>query len=83
MIKGLPRPAIAGSARPAPASANLRINGIGLISLFIGENAGDHHPPLNFQWERARGNRRSGSRTLGRRQCITQGKCLLAQSCFW
>ena len=38
MISGLPRPAMAGSARRAPASASLRISGTGLISLFIGEN---------------------------------------------
>ncbi len=37
MISGLPRPAIAGSASCAPASASLRISGIGLISVFIGE----------------------------------------------
>ena len=36
MISGLPRPAIAGSASCAPASASLRISGSGLISLFIG-----------------------------------------------
>ena len=36
MISGWPRPAIAGSASCAPASASLRISGSGLISLFIG-----------------------------------------------
>ena len=36
MISGLPRPAIAGSASCAPASASLRISGSGLISLFSG-----------------------------------------------
>ena len=36
MISGLPRPAIAGSASCAPASASLRISGSGLISVFIG-----------------------------------------------
>ena len=36
MVSGLPRPAIAGSASCAPASASLRISGMGLISLFSG-----------------------------------------------
>ncbi len=36
MISGLPRPAIAGSASCAPASASLRNSGSGLISVFIG-----------------------------------------------
>ncbi len=36
MMSGLPRPAIAGSAKAAPASASLRISGSGLISVFIG-----------------------------------------------
>jgi hypothetical protein len=36
MVSGSPRPATTGSAKAAPASANLRINGSGLISLFIG-----------------------------------------------
>ena len=36
MVSGLPRPATAGSASWAPASASLRISGIGLISLFKG-----------------------------------------------
>src|SRR5215510_2605128 len=38
MINGLPRPAIAGKASPAPSWAALRIKGRGLISVFIGEN---------------------------------------------
>ncbi len=37
MISGWPRPAIAGSASCAPASASLRISGSGLISVFIGK----------------------------------------------
>ena len=37
MISGLPRPAITGSARlRARIAQNLRISGIGLISVFIG-----------------------------------------------
>ena len=34
MISGYPRPAMAGSARLAPASASLRSSGMGLISDF-------------------------------------------------
>ncbi len=37
MISGLPRPPTTGSASCAPASARLRISGIGLISVFSGE----------------------------------------------
>ena len=37
MISGLPRPAIAGSARLRAGIASLRSSGIGLISVFIGE----------------------------------------------
>ncbi len=36
MISGLPRPAIAGSASRAPASASFCISGSGLISLLSG-----------------------------------------------
>ena len=36
MVSGCPRPATAGSASCAPASASLRISGMGLISLFSG-----------------------------------------------
>jgi len=38
MINGLPRPAMTGNASRAPLCASFRINGTGLISLFIGEN---------------------------------------------
>src|SRR5262249_39413563 len=48
MVKGLPRPAIAGSASLAPASAKRRINGIGLISVFIGENPETTMPGSTF-----------------------------------
>src|SRR5262249_51729019 len=48
IVKGLPRPAIVGSARFAPASARRRINGIGLISLFIGEKPETTVPESTF-----------------------------------
>ena len=53
MTNGLPRPAIAGSASRAPASASLRISGTGLISLFIGEKPETIVPAANFDRKRA------------------------------
>ena len=51
MVSGLPRPAIAGSARRAPCSANLRSKGSGLISLFSGMK-----PETIVPWVIATGN---------------------------
>ena len=82
MISGLPRPAIAGSASCAPASASLRMSGIGLISVFIGKKP-ETIVPAHLNRKRARRNRLRRSLALRGRQRVALGQRLGAKGGFW
>ena len=82
MISGCPRPAMAGSASCAPASASLRNNGTGLISVFIGEKPETMVPGSDRHRECAAGNRLRRRRALRSRQRVAQRKGCGAEGGF-
>ena len=82
MISGLPRPAIAGSASCAPASASLRMSGIGLISVFIGMKPETIVPGVIAHRKQSRGDCLRRALTLGRRQRVAQRQRYGAQRGF-
>ena len=78
MISGLPRPAIAGSASCAPASASLRISGIGLISVFIGMKPETMVPGVTSTGNARAAIVSAAACTLRRRQRVAQLREALA-----
>ena len=82
MVSGCPRPAIAGSASCAPASASLRISGTGLISLFSGMKPETIASAAHGDRKRALRDRLGGGGTHVGRQGIAAGERFPADGGF-